>query len=937
MKRKLLAYLLSFCMLMQPAEGIVYAAQVSDLSVLEEAEDVLMSDDAETVETENNETTQTAEKDEINEAETTDELKTEIEAIIEEITEIEERKEAVETETVETETTETEATEVETIAETVEAETEAAVTETEVEETEAEETEAEETETEETETIETDTEEATADTIETEAEETEIVETTEITNAVQFEETVSETEIEDANSALSITEGEFSLYASGNTIAVGETRTLTNTVSASPSYAPYKNLNVSYMWSSTQSSIVRCISNGSSCTITGVSAGTAYVECKLSLSYQYYDSRLKTWRSGYEQQFGSAYQITVEKKEVTAISLEPSSAELVIYKTLQLKPVFSPSGAGSSVTYTSSDTKVATVSNDGLVKAIGKGNATITVKTENGKTATSKISVYLPTATGVTLNNKNISLVKGKKQKLNYSLTPAGAEDTKLKWSSSDTKVAGVSSDGTVTAKKIGTATITVCINGNESSSASCVVTVRQNATKIKLDKTKLSMEKGGTLQLDYTIMPEDAADNITFTSSKPKIVKADNNGKLTAVGCGTSVITVQGELNVKAKCTVTVTKLADDITFDEKNVNIVVGQKLALPVTLSPIDATDKITWITDDKKIASVDKKGNVTGKKVGSTAIWATTQSGITRGCVVTVEPKAKKVKLDNTKLSLNKGDTYTLNCEIIPADAGGYNTFISSNDEVVSVDENGTLTAYKAGTVTITVKNTSKVQAKCKVTVIVPTVDLELEKESVDIIIGEKKLLPVTIYPEDTTDKITWESGDKKIATVDKKGTITGKKTGNTIISATTSSGITKICEVNVMEKAKKMQIPTALTMSRGTTQKLEVTFLPEGTGGGTNTFVSTDPNIVSVDEDGVLTANSLGTAAISVKNVAKLQASCIVTVVPSDATSIELNKHELSLFTGEKEQIFAEILSSDAVDTISFTGSAPLATMRQKQQ
>lgn len=101
MKRKLLAYLLSFCMLMQPAEGIVYAAQASDLSVLEETEDVLMSDEAETVETENNETTQTAEKDEIIEAETIDETKAEIEKETIEIeTQTKATEEAVEAEEV---------------------------------------------------------------------------------------------------------------------------------------------------------------------------------------------------------------------------------------------------------------------------------------------------------------------------------------------------------------------------------------------------------------------------------------------------------------------------------------------------------------------------------------------------------------------------------------------------------------------------------------------------------------------------------------------------------------------------------------------------------------------------------------------------------------------------------------------------------------------
>ena len=161
--------------------------------------------------------------------------------------------------------------------------------------------------------------------------------------------------------------------------------------------------------------------------------------------------------------------------------LTPNPLNVTVGKTKSLKVTYAPEGASAKkTTWTSSNTNVATVSSSGVVKGVAEGETTITVTTDNGVTATTKVivlplptSVYLPTTADINL---------GYSKTLTPTVSPANCETT-YKWSSSDTSVATVSS-GKVTGKKEGTAKITVTTENGKTSE--CVVTVRN--TNLNLD-----------------------------------------------------------------------------------------------------------------------------------------------------------------------------------------------------------------------------------------------------------------------------------------------------------------------------------------------------------------------------------------------------------------------------------------------------------------
>jgi len=151
---------------------------------------------------------------------------------------------------------------------------------------------------------------------------------------------------------------------------------------------------------------------------------------------------------------------------------------LVVGGTMQIKPTLSPAKATGIVpTYSSSKTTVAVIDSLGVIKALLPGQTTITVKA-GGKTKTFVLTVGMVAPTKITLNNTKVSLAKGKKLTLQVKTwAPTNADPQTVIWSSSNTKIATVNSNGVITAKKKGKVTITVTTwNGK---TAKCVVTVK--------------------------------------------------------------------------------------------------------------------------------------------------------------------------------------------------------------------------------------------------------------------------------------------------------------------------------------------------------------------------------------------------------------------------------------------------------------------------
>ena len=229
---------------------------------------------------------------------------------------------------------------------------------------------------------------------------------------------------------------------------------------------------------------------------------------------------------------------------VAVASVKLNKTRLIMGRgeTVTLNAQISPSDASNkSVAWTSSDNRIASVVN-GKITAKSNGTVTITARSSNGKTAACKVTVQ-PPASKITLNRSTLYLGVGEKFQLT-SYVQNGTASEKRAFSSSGNHICHTSGTGLLTAKKEGTAYITVkTFNGK---TAKCKVVVQKPAAKVTINKTWLTLHKGQKYQLKSWVEAGTASTKRAWSSSDNSTVYTTGNGLLTAKKTGTAYITVK-------------------------------------------------------------------------------------------------------------------------------------------------------------------------------------------------------------------------------------------------------------------------------------------------------------------------------------------------------------------------------------------------------
>ena len=260
-------------------------------------------------------------------------------------------------------------------------------------------------------------------------------------------------------------------------------------------------------------------------------------------------------------------QAEAATKKATSITLNKSKMTLYVgdKNTISVKSV-KPAKASKAVTYKSSNTKVAKVSSKGVVTAVKPGKATITVTSKSNKKVTKKVTVTVKNLVTQTVENKKVIVLKKNAKPNTYTLKTSVTKSN-LKFKSSNTKIATVSKNGKITAKKAGTVKITVTGIKGVSKGAKQVITVYVAKSKVKsvsLNKKNVSLTVGKTYKLKATVKPATASKAVVYKSSKPSVATVSSTGKITAKKAGTAKITVTTvDGQKKAVCTVKVRKAA--------------------------------------------------------------------------------------------------------------------------------------------------------------------------------------------------------------------------------------------------------------------------------------------------------------------------------------------------------------------------------------
>ena len=566
--------------------------------------------------------------------------------------------------------------------------------------------------------------------------------------------------------------------------------------------------------------------------------------------------------------------------------------------------------------WTSSNTKVVTVDANGKLTANAAGTAVIAATTASGKTAKCTVTV-LPAPSSVKLSQASVTLGKGESFALTATLNPSASASKKKTWSSSNTAVAAVDANGKITAKAAGTATITFqTYNGK---SATCKVTVKNAPSSVKLSRASVTLGVKESYTPAVSFNDTSAAScKRSWASSNTAVASVDANGKITAVKAGKATITVTTFNSKKASIVVTVNAAPTGIKLSKTAVTLKLKESFTPTVSFNPADAASyKRSWVSSNTAVATVDANGKITAVKAGKATITVTSFNGKTASIVVTVNaapPAPTSVKLSKTAVTLGVKESLTLTASYNPANAVNHKcTWSSSNKAIATVDANGKITAVKAGNATITVKTANGKSTTCKVTVKVAPTSVKLSKSAVTLEAAKSFTPTVSFSPSGAaSNKRTWSSSNKAVATVDANGKITAVKAGKATITITAFNG--KKAQLDVTVKAAAVTAPTSvkpskvsLTLGVNESYTPTLSFTPASAAGSKCSWASSNKAIASVDAKGKITALKAGNATITVTTANGKKAQIAVTVKAAP-TSVKLNKTSLALVKGESETL-----------------------------
>ena len=691
-------------------------------------------------------------------------------------------------------------------------------------------------------------------------------------------------------------------------------------------------LNVSY--SSTKESVVTVNSDGK---VTAVGAGNATIVVTVG------DDKVYAINST---------NVSVNVKIPTAIDDIPIPV-LRVGNKFTLRYILVDSNTGSIIrenleyTVTSTNESVVKAYIDGgiVIECVGEGNANVTAGfAGNDKYAAAENKTFTLTVkkipTEISVANSTVDLKVNDEIDAGASLTPANAGN--VTYTSSDSSVAIVKDDKIIAVGE-GSANITVSFAGDYKYAAAenktITVNVSLNEASLSVDNSTLDLFVGDYYTLTVNTSPEGL--NVTFTPDNSGVVSVEN-GTITALkeGEGSVRVSVGGdgvyELTV-IDVTVTVKKIPTEISVENSTVDMKVNDEIDAGASLTPADAGN-VSYTSSNSSVAVVEG-GKIKALAEGSANItvsfagddkYATAEN---KTITVNVSLNEASLSVDNSTLDLFVGDYYTLTVNTYPE--GLVVTFTPDNSGVVSVDENGKVTALKEGegSVRVSVGGDGVYELTViDVTVTVKKIPTEIsvENSTVDMKVNDEIDAGASLTPADAGN-VTYTSSNSSVAIVkDGKIIAVGEGSANITVSFagddTYATAENKTIEVTVnLRDASISVLNDTVSIVIDEVYQIDTVVVPENL---TISYVSSNPEIASID-NGTVYGEKNGTAVITLtvgddKVYKKVNATVTVTV-SKVATEIVVNNATLDMHVGDVASDVAS-LRPFLVGNVTYTSS-----------
>ena len=594
------------------------------------------------------------------------------------------------------------------------------------------------------------------------------------------------------------------------------------------------------------------------------------------------------------------------KVKVTVGSISITDTKVMVGGTAEVGRTILPSALATyPIQWSSSNTEVATIGKtSGIVTGKKVGTTTITAKilnksgSETGIQATCTVTVI----GDFSIDAEDIIIAKGQAKNITYTYDGNKSDIT---WKSSKTDIATVEDGGVVKGKAVGTTTIIATNNVSKKTE-----TVNVIVGEITLSGES-SVEEGSTILVGKTIKPTAIENNkVKWESNNTGVATVDDAGNVHAIKTGTATITAtvldsKGNVtNIKATKTITVNK-----SFEVNNDKIIIPVKGTETIKTN-INGNNGLTFTSSNSEIASVSSTGVVTGVSTGTTKITVTYENGESKEILVTVI--VGSLNLTNTNVMVGK--TKEIPRSVQPSALNSYGIeWTSNNTGVATVGAStGIVEGIKEGTATITAKiSGTSITAKCTVTV---TDEINFENTKTVVAHNGIRSVPFSFKGDTSNLEVTSNNTSICTATIENNNVkISGRTYGETDITVKNKK-TNKQATIHVTVFYFKVE--SVPTLTPGQIFALETTTYPTTLKDGTYSYSSSNSDVATISQSGVITAKKAGSSLIGV-------------TLTVDGQSVKIS---FSITVQEGTTVitdnYGDIITNGQIDTI--VGHAPIA-------
>lgn len=640
---------------------------------------------------------------------------------------------------------------------------------------------------------------------------------------------------------------------------------------------------------------------------------------------------------------GATAQATVNvlAASVASITITPTVNTVPVGSTTQLTAT-ARTASGRRIedavfTWSSSNTSVATVSASGLVTGVARGVATISAayKAKRGSVGVN-VSPALVASVVATLPDS--AIVEG--ATLDASATALDAagrpiSGATISWQSSNPSIATVTNAGRVTAIVAGSVNI-IALSGGKTAAVPLLV-ARRSPSALVVTPTAPSVQLNGTTQLTGTVV--DGAGNpiagqpVAWSTSNPAIASVSATGLVTGRALGqATIVAASGPFSTSVRVTVAAASVAV-VTLSPTSVTLAVDDTAQVNATLTDASGNvlhgRSITWTSTSTAVATVDASGTILGVAPGRATVVATSE-GKSASVQVVVNapppPTVGSVVVTLNSPALNPGQTTQAMAAVFSTTGAPINaatvSWSSSDPAIATVSSTGLVTGVTGGTTSI-IATSSGVSGAANINVSTPppatvaSVSVALNPRTV--FLGGTAMATVTLR-DSAGNVLTGRSYGlasemPAVATVNTNGVVTATGAGNTAIIAIAGNkrGLAPLSVTSAVPVVATVQVTApSTTMNVGDSQQAVATAQDAGgndVSGVPITWTSSNAAVLSVANDGTLTANAVGSATVSATaaGVTGTLGFTVSAAPPAAVASVRLTLGSSAMLVGQTTQ------------------------------